>query len=333
MIFDTTSALPVPSLGQRAAIADLPRTVAAHDAALPDYPAMRLVEIGGAGTVKPLALPLRVGAWNMERCLFPEASADALAGADVVLLSEMDYGMARTGQRHPTAEIAMALDMSYAYGVEFLELGLGSPIEHEYCVDDHNARGFHGNALMARSALIRPFLLRLPGERQWFMDAEQPRMGERVAVGAQVATEAGPVLFVSTHLESACSEAHRAAQVVALIATLDVEFPGLPVLIGGDLNTGNHAEGNWRAETLFDIARTAGFTVHGGDENAATTRPSLITRWPARAMKLDWFLARGLVLGSVNICAALDVSGRPLSDHDRIEVTVQSIQTSWHRTA
>jgi hypothetical protein len=49
-----------------------------------------------------------------------------------------------------------------------------------------------------------------------------------------------------------------------------------------------------------------------------TTRPSLITRWPERAMKLDWFLARGLAVGQSNIAPSLDKSGRPLSDHDFI---------------
>lgn len=324
MIFETCAALPVPSLATREALKTLPRTLAAHDAALPEYPAMSLVELGGRAPAAPLALPLKVAAWNLERCLFPEASAAALGGADVVLLSEMDCGMARTGQRHPTAEIAATLGMAYAYGVEFLELGLGSPIEREFCTEPQNARGFHGNALMARGALSRPFLLRLPGTRQWFLDAEQPRLGERMAIGAVIETTAGPVLFVSTHLESACLEAHRAAQMAALIAAIDAHFPGLPVLIGGDLNTGNHAGGNWRAETLFSVARVAGFSVHGGDEVTPTTRPSLITRWPERAMKLDWFLARGLRLGAVTIRPALDATGRPLSDHERIEVTLMS---------
>jgi endonuclease/exonuclease/phosphatase family metal-dependent hydrolase len=249
----------------------------------------------------------------------------ALAGADVVLLSEMDVGMARTAQRHTPAEIARRLGMAYAFGVEFLELGLGAPIEREFCLDDHNERGFHGNAVLARGALGRPFLLRLPGARQWFGDAEQPRLGERMALGAQIDTPSGPVLVVSTHLESACGAAHRGAQMAALIAALDAGFPGLPVLIGGDLNTGNHAGGDWRAEPLFEIARAAGFSVQGGDEDTPTTRPSLITRFPDRSMKLDWFLARGLRLGRTEIHPALDASGRPLSDHDRIECLIEAV--------
>ncbi len=325
MIFTCVDELPVSSLSAREALRAVPRTVVAHDAAMRVHPAMRAVELGGTGAEKSLKFPIRVGAWNLERCLFPEESAEALRGLDLVLLSEMDHGMARTGQRHTTAEIARLLGMSYAYGVEFMELGLGSPIEREFCKDESNTNGFHGNALMANEVLGRPFMLRLPGTRQWFMDAEQPRLGERMAIGAQIATDAGPIVVISTHLESASTPAHRGDQVRALIEAVDAEFPGLPVLIGGDLNTGNHAGGDWRAEPLFTIAREAGFSVHGGPEDAPTTRPSLITRFPDRAMKLDWFLARGLELAEVRICEALDSSGRPLSDHERIETEILGI--------
>ena len=72
-----------------------------------------------------------------------------------------------------------------------------------FCKDKSNINGFHGNALIAREFLGRPFMLRLPGTRQWFMDAEQPRLGERMAIGAQIATDAGPIVVISTHLESA----------------------------------------------------------------------------------------------------------------------------------
>ncbi|MGY9048661.1 MAG: hypothetical protein ACKVKF_16835 [Rhodobacterales bacterium] len=175
---------------------------------------------------------------------------------------------------------------------------------------------------MAKTGLRSPFAVRLYGKRQWFSDAEQPRLGERIAVGAIIPTEAGPFLAVSTHLESACGPDHRAAQVQGLLAVIDAEFAGLPCLIGGDLNTGNHNDGDWRAEGLFDLARAAGFTAHGGAEDQATTRPSLITRWPDRAMKLDWFLARGLRIGDTEIRSSLDETGRPLSDHDVIVTQV-----------
>ena len=305
------------------------RTIAAHDAAMAARPEMNSIEVGGApSSIAPLAFPFTVAAWNLERCLFAKESAAHLAAtrAPVVLLSEMDNGMARTGQRHPTAEVADTLGMQYAYGIEFIEMGLGSDTERAFCEDDFNARGFHGNALMASVPLGRPFMLRLWGERLWFTDGEQPRLGERFAIGAVIEAEAGRFVAVSTHLESATTAAYRERQVRDLIDALDEAFPGLPVLIGGDLNTGNHAGGDFEAEGLFAMSAARGFTRHGGPLEVMTTRPSLITRWPERAMKLDWFLARGLKIGETRIIPSLDETGRPLSDHDLITCVVEGFE-------
>ena len=172
---------------------------------------------------------------------------------------------------------------------------------------------------MARAGLERPFLLRLSGPRHWFLNGEdQPRLGERMAIGAVIQTKGGPLVVVLTRLESVSAAAGRSLQLAGLIDALDTNFHGLPVVIGGDLNTGNHIGGDFRDETLFAHATARGFAVHGGPETTMTTRPSLITRWPDRDMKLDWFLTCGVTLGPVQIIPALDADGHPLSDHDLI---------------
>jgi endonuclease/exonuclease/phosphatase family metal-dependent hydrolase len=298
-----------------------------HENLLHTLPTLNAVEIAGRPSqCGGLAFPFTVAAWNLERCLFPEDSAAHIAAtnAAVVLLSEMDDGMARTAQRHTTAEVARELSMQYAFGVEFIELGLGSEIERrEFCKDDFNLRGFHGNALMAVVPLVQPFLVRLWGERIWLNhDPNQLRIGERCAVGAVVETEAGPFVAVSVHLESATTPAYRERQTEDLIDRVETAFPGLPILIGGDLNTGNHAGGDFEAEGLFPMSAGRGFVRHGGPIDQMTTRPSLIRRSPTRTMKLDWFLSRGLDVSTSAIIASLDADGRPLSDHDLITCRV-----------
>ncbi|WP_116082396.1 endonuclease [Tropicimonas sp. IMCC34011] len=327
MIRETVRELPAPTPADLA-LKDLPRDVATHDAHMAGVAPMNLVETGGTADAAALPFPITVGAWNLERCLFPVPSATKMSDCGLLLVSEMDHGMARTGQRNTTRDVAAALCMDYAYAVEFLELGLGSPIERDFCTDDSNELGFHGNGLMAKTALEAPFALRLFGERQWFRDAEQPRLGERIAVGARVLTEEGPILAVSTHLESACGPEHRERQLRGLLEVIDAEFPDLPCLLGGDLNTGNHNEGNWRAEGLFDVSSKAGFEIHGGPEDQPTTRPSLITRWPERSQKLDWILTRGLRMGETEIRSSLDADGRPLSDHDAVVTRVIGLKRS-----
>jgi endonuclease/exonuclease/phosphatase family metal-dependent hydrolase len=325
MITTVVSDLAIPSQAMRDALPRAMETVAEHDAVMSGLAAMTSLEAGGAAlSSAPLAFPITVSAWNLERCLFVEDSAIHLKqrAPAVVLLSEMDNGMARTGQRHTTRDLAGCMDMAYAYGVEFLELGLGSDTEREFCADAFNLKGFHGNGLLSAGPIRDPFMIRLWGERLWRGDKDQPRIGERCAVGGLIDTTFGPFVAVSVHLESATTAAYREKQTADLIDRLEEAFPDLPILIGGDLNTGNHAGGDFEAEGLFAMSATRGFTRHGGPLDQMTTRPSLITRWPDRAMKLDWFLTRGLDLAETVITPSLDPSGRPLSDHDPITTRI-----------
>ena len=332
MICTQIAVLDVPSHEERQSITQLDKTMAAHDAKLVAMECMTRVETGGQATsTAPLAFPFNVTAWNLERCLFPEESAAKMLAEKpaVALLTEMDNGMARTAQKNMTAEVARHMDMEYAYGVEFIELGLGSEIEHSFCKDDFNEKGFHGNALMSTVPMQRIFVQRLAGERLWFFNGgDQPRLGERNAIGAVIETVDGPFLAVSVHLESASPAAYREKQVAQLIDALEAEFGDMPMLIGGDLNTGNHAEGDFEAEGLFRVAAERGFTRHSGGLDQMTTRPSLITRWPDRAMKLDWFLSRGLDITESRIISSLDDNQRPLSDHDLIVCRVDGFNAA-----
>ncbi len=329
MIRTTVSAFEIPSEQQRQMFLTLQKSPAICEATIGSLPCMNAVRTGGTIAQAPLAFPFSVAAWNLERCLFPQASAEKLKtlGAPLVLLSEMDDGMARTAQADPTALIAADLGMAYAYGLEFLELSLGSEIERSYCTDTTNAKGFHGNAILAANGLRDPFVFRLPGEGLWFSDAvEQPRIGERCAVGATIETQAGAFVAVSVHLESVGNGPYRERQMAALIDAVEAYARGLPILIGGDLNTGNHSGGDYRTDTLFAMAAGRGFECHGGPLDQVSTRPSLITRFPERAMKLDWFFSRGLSVSGSRLVASLDDTGKPLSDHDILVCDVLGFQ-------
>ena len=220
--------------------------------------------------------------------------------------------------------------MGYAFGVEFHELGLGGPTEQEYCRDDFNTVGWHGNAILSAVPFEKVAMIRLDDHGHWFCaadgadDPDQPRLGGRMALAAVVATAAGPLCVVSTHLESNADAAHRRQQFALLLDAVEDFAPGMPVLIGGDLNTGNHLppDFDWRRETLFALAEERGYSwdfTAPGD----TTRPSLITPHPDRVMKLDWFAAKGLDCLGTGILSSLAGNGKPLSDHDCVWCTVK----------
>src|SRR5215213_1435289 len=96
--------------------------------------------------------------------------------ADVIVLNEVDWGMKRTDYRNVAADLAAALEMNYAYGVEFVEvdpiaLGLekfeelsekdAAELAQEIKVDQKRYRGLHGTAILSRFSLenvrLQPF--------------------------------------------------------------------------------------------------------------------------------------------------------------------------------
>ena len=293
---------------------------------------MNAVQLGGHASRNAMGATFSVAAWNVERCLFPAESAAHLAALtpDIVLLSEVDHGMSRTAQRHTTAEMAEHLGMAYAFGVEFHELDLGGPTERAFCTDDFNALGWHGNAVLSSVPFTRVVLIRLDDHGHWFAadsgaaDPQQPRLGGRMAIAAEIPTESGPICVASTHLESNAAAEHRRAQFHLLLDTLDAFAPDMPVLIGGDLNTGNHLppDFDWRRESLFGLAEQRGYSWDFTAEGF-TTRPSLITPHPDRVMKLDWITGRGLVCRDRGVLTSLTAEAKPLSDHDCVWCTVE----------
>ncbi len=318
--------LPDVTDAQRARILTAPKTSEAHAALLREIPAMTSLQVGGTGSAPQLPHVVNVAAWNVERCLFPKESAEMLRphGPHVVLLSEMDSGMARTAQRDTTADVAEALGMHYAYGVEFYEMDLGGAAERVFCRDDFNAHGWHGNAILSSARFEALALIRLDRTGHWFaetgaVDPKQPRIGGRIAVAGIIPSIGGPMCFVSTHLESNADAAHRHLEFDRLLTELEAFCGDMPILIGGDLNTGNHIppDYNWQDETLFDLARHRGFRW-SLTPDGTTTRPSRITPHPIRERKLDWFCHRGMHGEAGVILPALAPDKSPLSDHECI---------------
>jgi len=302
------------------------RTASSHRDLMDQVEALSLIENNWIN-ISDADLPsdLTIAAWNLERCIDVEGSAELLHkhSPDIVLLSEMDNGMARTGQRHTTRDLAALMQMGYAYCVEFHELGLGSGPELEFVKDEQNAHGWHGNAILSKVKPKRILQIRLDDHGHWFCasddtDTNQPRIGGRVAVAAIIPTKAGDICAISTHLESAGSISIRQSQIDRIIAAVDSFAAGLPVIIGGDLNTGNNIPSHdWREETLFQAAERQGFSWEG-NADGDTTRKSRLTRFPERTMKLDWFAHRGVAKMKSDIVPALDTEGTALSDHELI---------------
>jgi endonuclease/exonuclease/phosphatase family metal-dependent hydrolase len=186
---------------------------------------------------------LRAVAWNIERGLRLEAiirflqQHPWLRSADVLLLSELDWGMARTGNRFVAREIAASLGMSYAFAPCYVALTKGAGVEKQ--VAGENQESLHGNALLSRFPMTGIHSLALPNGKDKMKGAEK-RIGAQRAVIADIHDPRGLYRAVSLHLDAHSSQRHRYMQMKLVLEHLDTLEPRLPVLIGGDWNTTTH---------------------------------------------------------------------------------------------
>jgi endonuclease/exonuclease/phosphatase family metal-dependent hydrolase len=344
-VVDTVARLDEVPLVEREAILAGANDEATHRAHLDRLPGLRQIEAGGAAPRRGgIAGAARVACWNVERLRHLDAVEATLRAAaiDVALLSEVDRGMARSGNRDCVAELAGRFGHGYLYAVEYLELDLGDVDEKRTHAGEINLVGFHGAAITSDAALARPFLIRVEARGEWFDGTRhEPRVGGTIALGALVDVAGVPVVMVSVHLESYCPPATRRDDLRQLLTLIDRFAPAAPVILGGDFNTStaSHAERSdrtaWRArlaaepdrlirpepyEPLFELLAANGYDWRACNvADIPTTRHTDPNRPRA---KLDWFFTRGLVASAPEIIPALRPDGTPSSDHDCLVVTI-----------
>lgn len=176
-------------------------------------------------------------AWNIERGIELDGQLEAfrshpyLKTCDVLLLTEADAGMARSGNRAAAQEMARALGMRYAFVPCYLNLAKGSGVE--YHAEGENELGLHGNAILSRYPIrrVRPIHLKNGID---VMAGREKRLGRQTALAAEIDFPRFPLTAVCVHLDANSSQRHRRDQMRDVLAALDA--PG-PAVIGGDWNT------------------------------------------------------------------------------------------------
>ncbi len=179
----------------------------------------------------------RVLAWNLERGIELDGQIEAflnhpyLKDCDILLLTETDLGMARSGNRDVAQELARALGMHYAFTPCYLNLTRGAGLE--YYSDGDNALGLHGNALLSRYPLraVRAIPLRNGIDK---MAGREKRLGCQRALAAEIEFPNYRALAVTVHLDAQSTQRHRRDQ---MHTVLDAVPADLPVVLGGDWNT------------------------------------------------------------------------------------------------
>jgi endonuclease/exonuclease/phosphatase family metal-dependent hydrolase len=180
----------------------------------------------------------RVAAWNVGRgtaydgVLRHVRFDPVLSRADVLLLTELDNGMARSGNRDVARDLGRELGMHVAFVPCYLNLTKGNGAERSSTGE--NTLGLHGNAILSRYPLAGLRVHALPNGRDKLSGPER-RIGRQRGLTAEVALPGLPLAVTCLHLDAHASRAHRRRQMQQVLA--ETAGLGRPHLIGGDWNT------------------------------------------------------------------------------------------------
>jgi endonuclease/exonuclease/phosphatase family metal-dependent hydrolase len=227
--------------------------------------------------------------------------------ADVIVLNEVDWGMKRTEYRNVAAELAAALEMNYAYGVEFVEvdpIALGRETFEELSSEDQKAlgaeikvdpasyKGLHGSAILSRFPLenvkLRPFTYQA---HDWY--ADELKSISPVEKGKRKAAN----LLLQEKIRR---EVRRGGRMMLTAEIADVQLPGGRVtIVATHLEDKTKPEGRRKQieELLAQLADVKTAVVLTGDLNTSTgdgTHTSLKRELKNRLGSKSFWLKQGL---------------------------------------
>jgi endonuclease/exonuclease/phosphatase family metal-dependent hydrolase len=250
---------------------------------------------------------------------------EILKSADVWILNEVDWGVKRTEYREVVRELGKALNMNWAYGVEFLEIDpkqLGtdtfddreSKVERqqlldEFKIDKDKLRALHGNAVLSRYPIRSAQLIPFTTGYDWFKESKirplekakrkaailigedllrEVRRGQRTTLYVDLDVPEAPghvVTIASTHLENRAKPKIRRQQMAELLN--HVRDTANPVIIAGDMNT------------------TGGDSTPTSVENMLYKRYGSLDFWTTKG--IQWATGVGMIYSGAK--AAMSLSG------------------------
>lgn len=272
----------------------------------------------GVQPMKPavanLGRVLRVASWNIERGLNFDAVRAALLGADqfasfldpkkyrpgskdriailrqtsllrqadVIVLNEVDWGVRRTEYRDVASDLASALGMNYAYGVEFVEVdplvlgtetfeGVKDPEERaalvrESAVDKKRMQNLHGTAILSRYPLSNVRLIPFKNQGyDWYATEKKKisKLEEARRKGAKFVFD-----------EIVAREVRRGGRMMLLADIEDADLPsGRVTIVATHLEDKVKPEGRVKQleEVLAQIREISNPVVIAGDMNTNGT--------------------------------------------------------------
>jgi endonuclease/exonuclease/phosphatase family metal-dependent hydrolase len=158
--------------------------------------------------------------------------------ADVIVLNEVDWGVKRTGYRDVARELAAALRMNYAWGVEFVEIdpletgtedfeGIDEPeraqLVKNIAVDKARALNLHGTAILSRYPLSNVRLVPFVNQGYDWYASEKKKISK-----LEAGRRKGAALVFN---EKIAREVRRGGRMMLLADVEDARIPGGRVTI------------------------------------------------------------------------------------------------------
>jgi len=182
---------------------------------------------------------IRVVSWNVERGTYLDGvigllkTDNVLSKADVLLLTETDIGMGRSGNYNVSLEIANALNMNYCFATSFIVLSKGDIIEQAN--DTENTLSLHGMSILSKYKIESYKVVPIFQVQDPFYSREM-RLGIRKALICNIRIGGEYIDFCTFHLDLRASPKQRARQVKSVLDQL-IKSKSKYKLIGGDFNT------------------------------------------------------------------------------------------------
>jgi len=207
-----------------------------------------------------------VTAWNIERGNRFDGIVEALRhheklkDKDLLLLTELDYGMARSANRFVAQSLAKELNLNYAFAPCYIALQKGSGVESDVAGD--NTKSLHGLAMFSKYPMKNVCAVPLPNGKDKMFGKEK-RLGYLRALVADIEHPLGTFRAVTLHLDAHSSRRHRRLQMKIVLDFLEMLAP-LPTIIGGDWNTttynaqsANHAIAGYFRRVMMGVKNVA----------------------------------------------------------------------------
>ncbi|KAF9089468.1 hypothetical protein BGX27_002457, partial [Mortierella sp. AM989] len=187
--------------------------------------------------------PIRCLQWNIERNYKSQEILETLTelNADILCIQEIDIGCHRSGyDRDHFLEICKSQGLYGGFVPEFCEL------EHPGRKDRDQGGGVHGNAVLSKWP-INGFRVmdHVHHAYEWERDGlklNEPRLGRRFTIVADIQTPSGPLLCYCAHLEVFTGIVGRISALSDILADSALYADRYPYqILFGDLNTISHS--------------------------------------------------------------------------------------------